>query len=77
MDLQEKTPEIDVSYLNKKSLKIWAHNFEKQKSYNIFKLSKSNRNYDKNVTFWLGFTLNFILGLICMSFQHYDIHVHQ
>ena len=29
------TPEMDVSDSDKKSLKIWAHNFEKHKSYNF------------------------------------------
>ena len=28
----QKTPEMNVSDRDKKSLKIWAHNFEKQKS---------------------------------------------
>ena len=29
---KQKTPEINVLNRDKKSLKIWAHNFEKQKS---------------------------------------------
>ena len=32
MDIQEKTPELKELEPEKKSLKIWAHNFEKQKS---------------------------------------------
>ena len=32
----EKTSEINELDTDKKALKIWAHNFEKQKSYNIF-----------------------------------------
>ena len=39
MDSQEKTPEMNELEPGLKSLKIWAHNFEKQKSYSLLKLS--------------------------------------
>ena len=36
-DSSKKTPEINELEPNKKSLKIWVQNFEKQKSQSIFK----------------------------------------
>ena len=42
MSRTQKTPEINELERKKKSLKIWAHNFEKQKSYNI---SPENTKY--------------------------------
>ena len=36
----QKTPEMNELETNNIFLKIWAHNFEKQKSYSIWKIEK-------------------------------------
>ena len=63
MDLQEKSPEMNELGPGLKSLKIWAHNFEKQKSWSTFTKPRENARVCHQGC--LFSTLNFILGLIC------------
>ena len=39
IEFSQNTPEMNELEPNKKSLKIWAHNFEKQKSWSILGFS--------------------------------------